>query len=258
MNVRPIAATILVVALNTIGVGAHAQDQTGDASLAYDQGLEAYLSGDYETAVEAFLRAEKSGKTSGELLYNTGNAYFRLNNLGKAVLYYERARRLVPTDDLLIHSARIARRKTMNRFNQIPRPVWSKWWAALVARLGPGWMFFVGLCFYLTAILFLGFRIWTKSKNDWLRRGFVLCFLAAIPLVLAAFKASRDQSNDLTAVVLQTRVGLRDSPSPSGSVETTVFEGLVVEIVNQSEGWVEIRLPDGSMGWINANAIEEV
>jgi hypothetical protein len=146
----------------------------------------------------------------------------------------------------------------MNRFGQIPRPVWSKYWAAAMARLGPGWMFFVGLCFYFTTVTFLGFRIWTNSRNDWLRRGFALCLLAAIPLIAAAFKASMDQAGTRTAVVLETHIDLHDNPSNVGPVEATVFEGLVVHIVDRSENWVEIMLPDGTTGWAEDTEIEEV
>ena len=235
-----------------------AQDAVSEASVAFDAGLEAYLAGDYEGALQFFLSAEETRKTSGELLYNIGNAYFRLNNLGKAILYYERALRLTPTDDLLVHSHRIARRKTMNRFNQIPRPIWSRYWATAVARLGPGWMFFVGLCFYFTAVVFLGFRIWTNARNDWLRRGLALCLLAALPLLAAAFKASQDRTSNITAVVQNTRVDLRDNPSGAGVVEATVYEGLRVVIVDRSEDWIEVRLPDGTTGWAEANTVEEV
>lgn len=239
-------------------VQASGQEPVAKAVLGYEDGIEAYIKGDYQAALESFLIAEESGITSGELLYNTANTYFRLNNLGKAVLYYERARRLAPTDELIVHSSRIARRKTMNRFGRIPRPFWSKYWTAAVARLGPGWMFFVGLCFYFTTVTFLGFWIWTNSRNDWLRRGFALCLLAAIPMVAAAFKASLDQASTMSAVVLETHIDLRDNPSDVGPVEATVFEGLVVEIIDRSENWIEIRLPDGATGWVEDTMIEEV
>ncbi len=256
---RILPATVLTLFLGLLTFTvATSQTPAAEAELAFEEGLKAYLAGNYQEAIESFLRAEESGKTSGELLYNTANTYFRLNNLGKAVLYYERARKLTPTDELLIHSSRIARRKTMNRFGRIPRPIWSKYWAAAMARLGPGWMFFVGLGFYFTTVTFLGFRIWTNSRNDWLRRGFALSLLVAIPLITAAFKASIDQAGTKTAVVLERRIDLRDNPSDIGPVEATVFEGLVVHIVDRSEDWVEIRLPDGATGWVENIMIEEV
>ena len=258
-----VAGVVLAVwvagsATGSASAGGAATQAEAEPITAYQAGLESYLAGDYQAALDHFLTAEASGKTSGELLYNLGNTYFRLNNLGKAVLYYERARLLMPTDDLLNHSIRIARRKTMNRFGRIPRPFWSKYWTAIVARLGPGWMFFVGLCFYFTAVVFLGYRIWTKSRNDWLRRGFALSLLAALILIAAAFKASRDQAGTLTAVVQETSVDLRDSPSSVGEVEATVYEGLVVHIVDESESWLQIRLPDGTTGWVEGMTVEVV
>ena len=49
---------------------------------------------------------------NGHLYYNLGNAYFRLKLLGHAILYYERARVLIPGDDDLDYNLRYVRQQT--------------------------------------------------------------------------------------------------------------------------------------------------
>ena len=228
------------------------------ASRAFEDGLSAYYDGDYEAALDSFLVAEGTGYRSGALLYNIGNTYFRLNKLGKAIVYYERARMFIPTDELLNHSAKIAQRKTKNRFNVIPRPFWGKWWDRAVAKIGPVWMYFVGLCFYLTAAMFTGVRIWSGSRNDWLRRGIALCLVAGLPFLGAAFIASHSQATHRLAVVIDLQADLRETPSDEAEAGTRVYEGLIVDLLERRNEWVHVGLPDGTTGWLVDDVIEEV
>ncbi len=254
---------ILLVTLVAAAFPAHAGDDDGDDGLptamrAYEDGLKAYYDGDYQTALDSFLSVEETGYRSGALLYNIGNTYFRLNRLGMAVVYYERARMLIPSDDLLNHSARVAQRKTKNHFNTIPRPFWKQWWDAAVARIGPVWMYFVGLCFYLTAAVFIGVRIWTGSRNDWLRRGIALCLVAGLPFLGSAFVASHDQATHRHAVVIDLQADLKEAPSDGAATGKRVYEGLVVDLLGKENEWVRVGLPDGTTGWLVDDVIEEV
>lgn len=253
--------TWLATLLLAIGfpVGMHASDEALSAAIrSYEDGLVAYYDGEYDRALEAFLAAEETGYRSGALLYNIGNTLYRLNRLGMAIVYYERARMLMPSDELLNHSARIAQRKTKNRFNTIPRPFWAKWWTAAVARVGPVWMYFVGLSFYLTAAVFIGVRIWTASRNDWLRRGIALCLVAGVPFLTAAFASSYDHARHRLAVVIELQADLRESPNDEAAAGTRVYEGLVVDLLDRREDWIYVGLPDGTTGWLGEHVIEEV
>lgn len=233
-------------------------DPLSNAIRAYEDGITAYYNGDFQDALDAFLSVDTTGYRSGALLYNIGNTYFRLNQLGMAIVYYERARMLIPTDELLIHSWRVAQRQTKNRFSTIPRPFWGKWWDASVARIGPVWMYFVGLCFYLTAAVFIGVRIWSGSRNDWLRRGIALCLLAGLPFLGAAFIASHSQATHRLAVVIDLQADLKEMPSDDADAGTRVYEGLVVDLIEKQGKWAHVGLPDGTTGWIFEDVIEEV
>lgn len=258
-NTSIFRVSLLVVMFAGLPAGAYGyQSELAAAERAYEDGLAAYYENNFEAALDSFLAAEGTGYRSGPLLYNIGNTYFRLNRLGMAIVYYERARQLMPTDELLNHSSRIAQRKTNNRFDRIPRPFWAKWWDTIVARIGPVWMYFVGLCFYLTAAAFLGVRVWTRSRNEWLRRGIALCLLAGLPFLSAAFIASHGQATHREAVVIDLQVDLRDLPSANATTETRVYEGLVVNLLERQNEWVRVGLPDGTTGWLAQNVIEEV
>ena len=50
----------------------------------------AYLNGNYSTAIELYENLLQKGE-SDELYYNLGNAYYKSDELAKAILNYERA-----------------------------------------------------------------------------------------------------------------------------------------------------------------------
>ena len=59
---------------------------------------QAYKVGDFQEAIEEYLRLIRSGYGGGQIYYNLGNAYFRAGQLGRAILEYERAQLLIPRD----------------------------------------------------------------------------------------------------------------------------------------------------------------
>ena len=63
------------------------------------QGNDLYKNGKYEDAVTSYQLLVKEGYLSSELYFNLGNAYFKMKNYPMAVLYFEKASLLDPSDD---------------------------------------------------------------------------------------------------------------------------------------------------------------
>src|SRR5690348_16525589 len=55
-----------------------------------------YAAGKYRNAINEYESLVKTGQWNASLFYNLGNAYFRVNDLGRAILNYERALALDP------------------------------------------------------------------------------------------------------------------------------------------------------------------
>ena len=63
-----------------------------------EQADSAYTADDFATAARLYTEAIDSIGSSATLYYNLGNAYYRMGNLGKAIVNYERSLRLDPTN----------------------------------------------------------------------------------------------------------------------------------------------------------------
>ncbi len=69
-----------------------------DVIKTFQKGVLLYHEQQYAGAAEKFESIARSGITSGKLYYNTGNAFLKAGDTGRAILWYERAAKWIPND----------------------------------------------------------------------------------------------------------------------------------------------------------------
>ncbi len=92
-----------------------------EINLAGDIGTAAYRAGDYETAETAFKAVnsqEISEKEQAKLFHNKGNSQFKQQNYNEAIESYKQALKLDPTNDSSRYNLAMAMRKLMQQENQ--------------------------------------------------------------------------------------------------------------------------------------------
>lgn len=230
--------------------------EVGPAVNDFDEGNRRYSMGDFEGALDSYQRAINRGVASGALYYNMGNAYYRLDDIGQAIRYFEKARRIGPDRAELRHNLSIAREQTIDNFSRLPEPFWMPMWTSLVQSIGPTGIFLAGFFCYLVACLAL--FLWIRDgQKPWRRRLATLGLIAAVCFVSAGFAASAEQMRAASAVVLAAESALYETPSGDSS-DLSVHEGLVVEIVSDSGEWTQVRLPNGTRGWLRSEDLGEI
>ena len=105
-------AGLLVCALPVHAPGAPVNLWFEQANSFYQQEL-------YDSAEVYYRRMVDEGVRNDAVFYNLGNACFRQQKLGQAILSYERARRLSPADPDIAHNLRFARANIIDR---VPEP----------------------------------------------------------------------------------------------------------------------------------------
>lgn len=234
-----------------------ARGEAPEAARHFEEGNRHYEAGRFGEALAAYRQAAGTGLVSDALYYNMGNAYFRLGELGEAIRHYEKARRLMPGDDRVRHNLNVAFAHTVDRFPEMPVPFWDRWWAGILATLGAGGLLFIGLALYLAALGLVAHRVWTRRPSPWRRRALLLLLPLAGLFLAAAFAASGEALRHRQAVVLATAVPLREE---AGGVplSTVVHEGLLVRVLDEADGWRQVRLPNGTTGWLETRVTGDV
>jgi tetratricopeptide (TPR) repeat protein len=223
-----------------------------------EEANEAYIRSEYGYAAELYQQIIDQGMVSADLYYNLGNAYFKSNRLGPAILSYERALRLRPLDSDIRHNLEVARSRTIDRMEQRPMLFYEKWYMALWSIQSlDGW----AISIIIFVVLFLtATALYLFARTVLLKKTFFYLMLVFFVLALSSGLFARKQYHRLhsekEAVILQPRVTAKSSPSAQSPDLFLLHEGTRVRIRNNFGQWFEISLPNGNIGWIREESIE--
>jgi tetratricopeptide (TPR) repeat protein len=220
----------------------------------------AYVRGQYQQAITDYEELLKQGG-SAELYYNLGNAYYRTENITKAVLNYERALLLSPGDRDIRFNLQIARGKTIDKIVPESEMFFITWYHALVNFMSvDAWARVALISLALVIVLLL---VYLFASRIWLRKVGFFCGLVLLALfVLSNIFAWQQKQNLLFrkgAIIMAPSVTVKSTPAKNGTDLFILHEGTKVSITDSSmRGWLEIRIADGKEGWIERNKLEEI
>ena len=219
-----------------------------------------YEKGKYEEAITEYERIIDSGIENGYVYYNLGNAYFNNKQLGRAILSFERAKRLLPRDEDIRANLEYVKLLRVDKI-EASQPGW-------IAQLILGfhnlfslfevtvivWIMYVALC--TTAIVFLLSRS-PRVRSTVIHIGGVALALLMLTGTSLFFKIQAAESTK-AAVVMAPKADARSGPGDEYTKMFTLHEGTQVKIRQSREGWHLISIPGGTGGWIEAEAVERI
>ncbi len=234
---------------------AYSQSQsTLEASYRSAEAL--YQDGQYQQAAEKYEQIASSIQ-NGAIYYNLGNAYFRLGNRGKAILNYERAKRLMPRDKDTNFNLKVAKAQNVDSFNLVkPRSGFS----LLYATLHPNEIVWAGLVPYWIAALSLIAIQFTQNHHFQRMLRYVVLIGGITWLFSLLLLGLKIREMNLShAIVVASEVMVRSEPDlGSETIAFPLHEGTKIQLQEERNDWVKIYLPDEYSGWLTAEAIEKI
>jgi len=224
------------------------------------EGDQHYRLGNYEAAIDYYGMALGAGYTSAELYYNLGNAYYRTEQMGLAILNYERALRLKPTMSDARENLALAESKTVDRITVLPKFFLVRWIDTLCTHVSPSAWRIVWLV--LLAIVGAAVVTMRMAGSRSLRKtGLVVGVLALLLLPVATFLLSRSTQRfnaHAEAVVLPQAINVKSSPELQSTDKLVLHEGTKLTISDSLAGWYKITIADGTTGWCQCSDIERI
>lgn len=233
-------------------------------SSLFMQGNEAYANQDYAQAVtyyEEVLNTENnySNASIAMIYYNLGNAYFKTNALGKAILSYERALRMQPNNKDAQHNLKFAQSRIIDNIED-HNSFFLRQWAISCRNMltTRGWMTFSIVLFllFLGGALCFAFMPSTMGRQFGFHIGWIALIFTVITLSLA-FSAHHQMNRTDEAIIMQGIVNAKSSPDRSGTDLFVMHEGTKVVIKETVGEWVNVQVGD-NIGWIRSYTIEKI
>ena len=146
-----------------------------DADKIWDDANTAYINADYVAAIDGYEKLLDSGLESDRLYLNLGNAYFKRGMNGKAILNYNRALKLAPSDDDIRYNLSIANAYVQDKIDAVPVFFAKRWLIGLGNSLSSNAWAALSLLFF--ALTLVGLGAYLLLRRVALQKGpFVYCF----------------------------------------------------------------------------------
>ncbi len=234
-----------------------AASRAASAQELWDRANTAYLNGAYSHAIADYDSIMAMGHTSYKLYYNLGNAYFKTNEIGRAMLYYNKALRLAPTDGDVKYNMAVAGSYVKDKIEQVPEFFFSRWVRGV--RMGLSgytwtWVSLGLLCCAVAAamVYLLSVKLSRRKKGFFAAVVCLALFVVATAFAIAGRSEMRSPSE---GIVMRTAVSVKSSPDRQSKDLFVIHEGTKVRVVGQLQEWREVVLEDGKKGWIEFSSI---
>jgi tetratricopeptide (TPR) repeat protein len=214
-----------------------------------------YQEGKYELALETYGEIILSGYESADLYYNMGNAAYRSNSIGYAILYFEKTLKLDPSHEDAANNLEFASRYRVDTFEEVPELFLRTWIRSFFLILPErSWSI---LALFLFVLIICTVLMYIYARKLGLKKlGFYVALISIFLFFLSftgALRHHRSMVNPDSAIILSPSVVVRSTPSESGTELFILHEGTRVKIKEGVTGWQNIRVIDGREGWIPAD-----
>lgn len=235
---------------------AHANDLATD----FDAAIKQHNAGKYTEAIAAYEAILATEMVSAELYNNLGLAYYQNQQLGKAIVSFQRALRLDVGNEDAQYNLAAAQQQIEETTVQLENVFIVRMWNNIAGSLSAnGW----GFVFLLTLCLAVGgLSLWqvaktreTKQKGFW--TGVIVFGLSILPLIWGLQQRSWELDSQ-TAIIIKEKVGMRQAPNLGSEEIELVYEGNAVELLATENSWTKIRLSNGLIGWMPKTMLEKI
>lgn len=218
-----------------------------------------YAAARYEAAIQAYEHLLDPEEPQADILYNIGNCHYKLGDIPHALLCYERALVLKPSDADIRANLRLARTKTPDKQAETSEMFFITWWkqAAMALPL-PAYALIAVACFILLLLslllcIFLRDVSWRKRCLHAAGICLVICLLANLALFTQYNLLARHDG----AIVIAPSLTVKSSPDERSMDLFIVHEGTKLRILDNSMSqWLEVKLEEGKQGWVPRTALE--
>jgi len=220
---------------------------------AFNRANAYYEQGNYDEAIKQYNSVLEGGWESGNLYYNLGNCYFKKGELGRAILNYEKARRIIPLDNDLESNYEYARSLIKGAEITSKKSFISRMLSNVFEKFTiDGLTILLNILYILILISVLFGLFFRQFKKQTLV--FSIIFALFFVVSLTGLKGQAACLNQ-EAVVVAGQVDAKFEPMDKATTHFTLYEGMKVKVLSSANNWHKVRRLDNKSGWIEDSAL---
>ncbi|MEJ6694255.1 MAG: tetratricopeptide repeat protein [Chitinophagales bacterium] len=240
---------ILIILLLNAGSVFASEKLFSEANMAYE-------GGNYKEAISKYAAILETSSNVVEVYFNMANAYYRMDELGLSILYFEKVLKLDPANPKAKHNLQLAYLKSNNQIEPLPKLIFVEWWQQLLTyRSANSW------ATWAVCLAWVGVGVF--ALNGLIKKTFFKAFAWVIVLLCLMHVFLAIQNNKLQiayhyAIIMSEEVQLRAGPNASDQEVRIAYEGLKVELLDRVDDWTKIRLEDNNEAWIESSKLLKI
>ncbi len=215
-----------------------------------------YDKGAFTMAIEHYESILSKGLSSADLHYNLGNAYFRNGQIGLSILNFEKALKIQPSHENAAFNLELANTKLVDKFEVVPEVSFSGLLRSLNKSVSHNMFSLLGIIVLLAAagIFLLG----KKNKNSSLVKFSRIGAITGLAFTAIGWKQLSSVNDYNAGIILMPSANIFSEPNEGSTLLFEVHEGTKVEILSESNGWINVKAPNNEIGWISNNILEKI
>lgn len=235
--------------------------QGSSADSLFAEANRAYSDGDFRVAATLYDSLLQSGYRSAAIHFNRGNAYYRLNDYGPAILHFERALRLDPANEDIHFNLKLANLHTVDKVSPAGATLASATWQRLLHwQSTRGWA--ISGIVLLWLVLGAG-AVFLYARSIALRQtaffsGVALLLAGTAFLLLGWQRWQLDHPPHPDAIILAPNAYVKAEPSQAATDLFIIHEGLKVTVTETADDWTRILVDGNKQGWVPGEVLEEI
>ncbi|MEA2097439.1 MAG: hypothetical protein U9P73_12215 [Candidatus Cloacimonadota bacterium] len=221
--------------------------------LIHQEAIDLYNEKNYQTALDKFILIENEGIVNSDLYYNIGNCYFRINEIGRSILYFKKALKVRSDHQAarrnLDYALTFTQDKQDSESESVIRSFWQKAFDAVsINLLAIITLFIFAAIIFFISLMIIRFRNREKTVPIFITTILIFFFIA---FLIVSFLKWQEFHKQNEAVLLSSSAIGYSGPGKDFTRVFTIHEGMIFTIERDEENWSLIKLENGLGGWIN-------
>lgn len=211
-----------------------------------------FAAGHYPAAIAGYESLVKDRQWNASLFYDLGNAYFRADDRGRAILNYERALALDPNQPEAKANLQLVRDQT--RALELA-PGWAEQHLDFLTPTQYAWL--AAVAFWGAAAILCGLYLARRRPVVWIF-ALLLAGTVGAGAAFAVYQFEMGRSGRDVAIITSKNVQARLATAESAGTVLVLPPGSEIKILSTRGDWIYADLPNDLQGWIPVQSAERV